>query len=139
MSTTWTEDRVKLLAALASEGWSASQIADKLDTTRNAIIGKLDRLGLQLRNLVSGSTVLPRPSKPYVRRPKPLRAVIPEPEQAAATPPVSSPIPLWDLTSITCRWPVNDGWPQFMFCGEQVAPGHPYCTAHLCKAYARKP
>lgn len=43
----WTEDRVKLLVKLREEGKTSSQIAEALgDTTRNAVIGKIFRLGL---------------------------------------------------------------------------------------------
>lgn len=44
----WTEDRVKILTKLWQNGWSGSQIAKKLGgATRNAVIGKADRLGLK--------------------------------------------------------------------------------------------
>ena len=43
----WTEDRVKMLLQLREEGKTSSQIAEALgDTTRNAVIGKIFRLGL---------------------------------------------------------------------------------------------
>ena len=43
----WTEDRVTLLVKLREEGKTSSQIAEALgDTTRNAVIGKIFRLGL---------------------------------------------------------------------------------------------
>ncbi len=46
----WTEDRVVLLKKLLGEGMSASQIAKELGgVTRNAVIGKIHRLGLSNR------------------------------------------------------------------------------------------
>src|SRR6476660_1320546 len=43
----WTDERVEQLKALWSEGLSASQIARALGgVTRNAVIGKVHRLGL---------------------------------------------------------------------------------------------
>lgn len=46
----WTEDRVELLKKLWSDGLSASQIAGELGSvTRNAVIGKVHRLGLSGR------------------------------------------------------------------------------------------
>ena len=43
----WTEERVKMLLQLREEGKTSSQIAEALgDTTRNAVIGKIFRLGL---------------------------------------------------------------------------------------------
>jgi GcrA cell cycle regulator len=47
----WTETRIKLLRAMWSEGeLSASEIARELGCTRNAVIGKANRLGLEWRD-----------------------------------------------------------------------------------------
>ena len=46
----WTDERVELLKKLWAEGLSASQIAREIgDVTRNAVIGKVHRLGLSGR------------------------------------------------------------------------------------------
>ena len=46
----WTDDRVELLKKLWNDGLSASQIANELgQVTRNAVIGKVHRLGLSGR------------------------------------------------------------------------------------------
>ena len=46
----WTEERVELLKKLWADGLSASQIAAELGgITRNAVIGKVHRLGLSGR------------------------------------------------------------------------------------------
>ena len=42
----WTDDRVALLGRLWEEGESASRIAGELGVSRNAVIGKVHRLGL---------------------------------------------------------------------------------------------
>ena len=48
--TEWTEPRIEQLNRLWGEGWSASIIARKIGgTTRNAVIGKVHRLGLPSR------------------------------------------------------------------------------------------
>jgi len=50
----WTDERVELLKRLWSEGLSASQIAGRLGSvTRNAVIGKVHRLGLSGRATTS--------------------------------------------------------------------------------------
>lgn len=47
----WTDERVELLKKMWNEGHSASQIAKELGgVTRNAVIGKVHRLGLSNRN-----------------------------------------------------------------------------------------
>ena len=61
----WTDERVEELKKLWSEGLSASQIAKQLGgVTRNAVIGKVHRLGL------SGRAT---PSRPVRRTAKPAR------------------------------------------------------------------
>jgi GcrA cell cycle regulator len=46
----WTDERVELLKKMWNEGQSASQIAKELGgVTRNAVIGKVHRLGLSNR------------------------------------------------------------------------------------------
>src|ERR1700733_2511264 len=63
----WTDERVELLKKLWSEGLSASAIATELGgVTRNAVIGKVHRLGL------SGRAKAPAPAPQ--RRVKPTRA-----------------------------------------------------------------
>src|SRR5215213_8735913 len=60
----WTDERVELLKKLWADGLSASQIAGELGgITRNAVIGKVHRLGLSGR-AKSPSSAAPRPRKP---------------------------------------------------------------------------
>ncbi|MEM9392880.1 MAG: GcrA family cell cycle regulator [Pseudomonadota bacterium] len=52
----WTDERVEILKTMWGEGKSASQIAKELGgVTRNAVIGKVHRLGLSNRNGGAGS------------------------------------------------------------------------------------
>ena len=60
----WTDERVEMLKKLWADGLSASQIAAELGgITRNAVIGKVHRLGLSGR-AKSPSSAAPRPRKP---------------------------------------------------------------------------
>ena len=53
----WTDDRVELLKKFWGEGQSASQIAKELGgVTRNAVIGKVHRLGLSNRATSASKT-----------------------------------------------------------------------------------
>ena len=64
----WTDERVELLKKLWAEGLSASQIAGRLGgVTRNAVIGKVHRLGLSGRATSSRSSS-PRPRRTHVPR-----------------------------------------------------------------------
>ncbi len=60
----WTDERVELLKKMWAEGQSASQIAKELGSvTRNAVIGKVHRLGLSNR-AVAGEATEPEAEKP---------------------------------------------------------------------------
>ena len=53
----WTDDRVEILKKMWGEGKSASQIAKELGgVTRNAVIGKVHRLGLSNRATTAKAT-----------------------------------------------------------------------------------
>ena len=62
----WTDERVEVLKKLWAEGLSARQIADQLGgVTRNAVIGKVHRLGLSGRATTSRAKTM-RPRKKRV-------------------------------------------------------------------------
>ena len=144
----WTEDRVSVLKKLWLEGLSASQIAKQLGgVTRNAVIGKVHRLGL------SGRAAPSQPSRPAFRaaRPRPTQApsaprrIEPAP-RAAAAPAQPAPRPavldlpgtatVLTLGSHMCKWPIGDpSSNEFSFCGRRSDEGHPYCVEHSRVAY----
>ena len=56
----WTDDRVEILKKMWGEGQSASQIAKELGgVTRNAVIGKVHRLGLSNRTATAAPAAAP--------------------------------------------------------------------------------
>jgi GcrA cell cycle regulator len=64
----WTDERVETLKKLWLDGLSASQIAKQLGgVTRNAVIGKVHRLGL------SGRASPSQPAHPVFKAPRPAR------------------------------------------------------------------
>src|SRR6185437_520135 len=125
----WTDERVELLKKLWADGLSASQIAAELGgITRNAVIGKVHRLGLSGR-AKSPSSSSPRPrkarssgmmrvSRPSIRGNTALAyeyELEPEPELFEI--PVEQRKTLLELSEKTCRWPVGDpGSSEFFFC-----------------------
>ena len=157
----WTEERVEQLKKLWTEGHSASQIANQLGgVTRNAVIGKVHRLGL------SGRATPSRPVKrpPRLSRPKPApqrveRPVAPTPEVAAPQQQQPSTLPAvakstepldpvklanGDFASVLniresmCKWPIGDPMDKdFAFCG-RAASGGPYCAEHAKVAFQPK-
>lgn len=76
----WTDERVELLKKMWGEGQSASQIAKELGgVTRNAVIGKVHRLGLS--NRTSGGTKAAAPAVEATAKPAP-KAAEPAPKPA---------------------------------------------------------
>ncbi|WP_294927267.1 GcrA family cell cycle regulator [uncultured Paracoccus sp.] len=83
----WTDERVETLKRMWSEGQSASQIAKELGgVTRNAVIGKVHRLGLSNRNDDSAAAAKPAPEAAAPAQPEPAPAPEPRPAPAAAKP-----------------------------------------------------
>ena len=151
---TWPDERVEILKKLWLDGLSASQIALKLGDgiTRNAVIGKVHRLGL------SGRGSPTRVARPRTRRPRQPSAPRHMPTSGNAAlkaktapahrhEPAHEPIHLVDipegerigvlaLTEKTCRWPHGDpGSDDFFFCGQPPQDGTPYCGYHASVAY----
>ncbi len=156
----WNDERVELLKKLWTEGLSASQIAAELGgVTRNAVIGKVHRLGLSGR-AKSQNAAAPRPRKtnPQPQRPaatrpvsmpqirgnvalKPVAAAEPyhivetQPE-AEVVVPMSRRVKILELREAMCKWPIGDPTHEdFVFCGADCGFGTPYCTYHSAVAY----
>lgn len=149
----WTDDRVELLKKLWADGLSASQIAGRLGgVTRNAVIGKVHRLGLSGRATSSRSSS-PRPRRQHVpragRAPSMLygtrgnTALKPQYDTDLDLVPLEElVIPLHERASIMtlkesmCRWPIGDpGDSEFHFCGRKKCGTLPYCKHHARMAY----
>ena len=161
----WTDERVELLKKLWADGLSARQIADQLGgVTRNAVIGKVHRLGLSGRATSSRPKTLRTPRKragktsaasPASRRKK--TAPRPAVSAAAAAPhqspglenfpsalltPIDEPeVALKDRVTIAnlkehhCRWPLGDPTEEdFHFCGRDRHEDGVYCEFHAAKA-----
>jgi GcrA cell cycle regulator len=149
----WTDERVETLKKLWAEGHSASQIAAELGgITRNAVIGKVHRLGLSGR-AKSPSSAAPRPRKPRTATHM-LRVtrssmrgntalahayefdIEPEAEPIDNVIPLGQRRSLLELTEDTCRWPIGDpGSADFYFCGGPAITSLPYCAYHSRIAY----
>ena len=151
---TWSDDRVEQLKKLWEAGLSASQIAAELgNVTRNAVIGKVHRLGLSGR-AKSPATAAPRqrkaarPAQPMMRVARPVAhgntalaqvfEVEAEPDPVAFdnVVPMNQRLSLLELNEATCHWPVGDpSSPDFFFCGGKALAGLPYCAQHSRVAY----
>lgn len=89
----WTDDRVEILEKMWGEGKSASQIAKELGgVTRNAVIGKVHRLGLS--NRATPAKAKAKTDKPAAKDKPKTAAKKPAPSKAAQTKdnPVEQPV-----------------------------------------------
>jgi GcrA cell cycle regulator len=132
----WSETRVTTLSQLWRDGLSASQIAKQLGgVTRNAVIGKVHRLGLSGRAAASAPARAPRTATPRPTRPRRVVLAAPavrKPPVLAFAPAPEGPGLIGDMALLgahVCKWPIGDPKsPDFSFCGRQ-ADGR-YCAAH---------
>jgi len=152
----WTDERVEQLKKLWADGLSASQIAGRLGSvTRNAVIGKVHRLGLSGRATTSSRTK----ARPRVRMATAKRPLRPNNRVAQAgnpavralyhleadnyvSPAEELEIPMAERKTIQtleechCRWPIGDPQtPEFHFCGKGKVTGLPYCEFHARRAF----
>lgn len=161
----WTPERDEQLKQLWARGLSGSEIAGALGggVTRNAVIGRVHRLGLPPRRKPAAKgpkTFRDRPSRGRVRPSTPPCPELPEinragtvsarnePEalaQGSATleilpPPEPAAAPgdavtLMQLREPMCRWPVGENADgRALFCGAGRGHGS-YCTRHAALAY----
>ena len=151
----WTDERVERLKKLWNEGLSASQIAADLGgVTRNAVIGKVHRLGLSGRAKSPTRPANPRPKRSgnaFNARPRANRTAQVNGSRNSIAPlangqmptqreVIAAPTPLKleliELTEITCKWPIGDpAHDDFHFCGHKCKDGSPYCAYHVSLAY----
>ena len=86
----WTDERVEILKKMWGEGQSASQIAKELGgVTRNAVIGKVHRLGLSNRAGSAGAKAAAKEKAPKAeaKKPAPAPAAKQQPKTESAAPP----------------------------------------------------
>jgi len=130
----WAEDQVAALQILAGEGCTGGQIASAIAErfgvrrSRNAVIGKLYRLGFRLAG--------PQPerlSKSKAARLKPALRPAPQPKQKsslpAPVPPPGKTVTFRGLKPRRCRYPYGDRGP-FRFCACKAVEGKSWCAAH---------
>lgn len=111
MAIEWTDERIEILKIMLEQGKSARVIAEKLGegVSRNAVIGKANRLGLSSSKRV----VKEKPTAPK--------------KDFLST-----------RTDKLCQWPIGDpGSPDFKFCYADAVSGRPYCEDHCNIAYRR--
>jgi GcrA cell cycle regulator len=111
----WTGERTDLLSKLWLDGLGASEIAKRLGgVTRNAVIGRVQKLGLPQ-------------STPRLRSGVKIRTT----QEAGVEATVIT------LGAHMCKWPIGDpSSDTFTFCGRRSDRDQFYCVEHARMAYA---
>lgn len=156
----WTPERDAVLRKMVAEGHSGTKIGAHMGVSRNAVIGRVHRLGLRLglnkgkrrpTTMRPTSKTLPKP-KNFVRSPAKRDVALDEAaalrrlafQMEAALPPVieeAAPVPLMvplvELENSACHWPYGDPKREdFGYCGHPKARGS-YCEYHAGKLFAK--
>jgi GcrA cell cycle regulator len=135
---TWSAERIAQLKSGFNAGLSCAQIANEIGVSRNAVIGKMNRLGLSRGR--TPRTPRARASGPSTRQPqiltqrfllKALFASAPVADDVVSAEPCS----LLNLAPRKCRWPISGAGTGFTFCGNTTVDGVSYCAGHARMAY----
>ena len=125
----WTAGKTVRLKHLWKAGFTATEIGEKLNYSKNAVIGRAHRLNLDARRSGRSSKGTKRSIKTIGRKEQARMLLLDndfEPE---------NPTQLEDLTEHHCRWPVGDpGKKGFYFCGRTPVKGFSYCRLHILKS-----
>jgi GcrA cell cycle regulator len=152
----WTAEAIEDLKRLALEGRSAANIAAALGAaSRNAVIGKANRIGIKLNGggrasgRDGGAADLRRTQWVGFRGPPPgageqcsVAALFAEPESKPgwifgdAEVGEMQRVRLEEIHEFACRWPLGDPRSgEFAYCGLTPAKGQSYCAGHCRMAY----
>ena len=137
----WNQQKVDDLKKLWNEGVATSRIGEQLGFTKNAVIGKAFRLGLERRQnsrkktarsqSVSSVTMYRETSVTGNSQITPKREVTRRREKFSFK---KSIVGTGSFKS--CQWPIGDPLEEgFHYCGGQNIPTKPYCIEHYKKAY----
>ena len=135
--TGWNHTLVELIKQLWIKGRSAGEIGAQIGVSRNAVIGKIHRIGLnkasrQVPKLTAKST------KPKV---EPVRKILNPPKQASPPEPmVQGPQGGISLAQLryrrTCAFPISGIGADLRYCGSSTN-GTPYCKSCSKKMYVK--
>ena len=146
----WTPELIKELKKLWKKGLTTGEIGRSIGMSKNAVVGKAHRLGLESRPSPIKREVKIKKEKPRTvikKEVKSAQKVIEAPiesEIEEAVKPVKKVktgkikgVKLVDLKPTSCRWPEGDPKdPDFHFCGKEIVPGKSYCEEHCAVAYS---
>ena len=136
----WNQQKVEDLKKLWNDGVATSRFGEQLGFTKNAVIGKAFRLGLERR----------QNSRKKISQPASFSSTTLYRETSSSSSSISvkkEPIRRREKFSFkksivgtgnfrSCQWPIGDPLEEgFHYCGGQNIPTKPYCIEHFKKAY----
>jgi len=125
----WNADSVETLKTMLASGRTSREIAAALGVTRNAVIGKSRRIGL------NWAARKGKPRKRPLRRPR-KRKPLPFIARFRIKPrKPSGPVHFKNLEDHHCRWIPGEPSTQ-LYCGAERVQGSSYCGMHTRAAYA---
>jgi len=142
---TWTAERIEQLRHCVVNGLTCSEIAAEIGVSRNAVIGKIHRLGLSTGR-PAGASARNHPPRAHRPRASTQRRLLrlayaeaadgSEPILLGAAVDSAQPCSLAELSERKCRWPLGDpAAADFAFCGNDAITGFAYCAGHARMAY----
>ena len=145
MQKPWSDTAIERAAAWWRDGLTAYEIGERLGVTRNAVIGKMNRLGLvappgsQAEGARKGAKArVKKFNYRFEKTPASLKRpgkLPPEPPKPLLMPPAratGAQEALRKLRIHDCRWPIGDPRSDnFRFCGARKYPGSSYCVHHF--------
>ncbi len=130
----WSNHKIKKLLLLKTQGMSLTDIGKRFGITRNAVVGKLDRLKnpnrVKKRRVYIPKKGIDRPAVRHVPKPDKTHNKAPP----LKPPPASSPqTPTQNPRA--CRYPLWENGPvTYEFCGEPVWK-RSYCEDHFKRCH----
>ena len=131
----WTDEAIKVLERLW-ETFPAKEIGALVGKTKNAVIGKANRLGLPMKKSKPRMKQA-RDIAPKAKRRTPFRKELIRIAPMVIEPPVpiDGGLHIMNLESHSCREVVGYGYPDLLarYCGHQKQDGSSYCGFHHAK------
>jgi GcrA cell cycle regulator len=145
MASFWTPERDDDLRLLVGQQLSYAAIAVQLGHSRNAVIGRAQRLKLS-NPMTSEKPRGGQPRNPYRKRYQPrggpVKNYAADPGLVDRPAPIVEPpvcIEMNELTHAVCHWPLwNDEQPARLYCGLPAEDLRSYCPGHQALAYQRR-
>lgn len=138
----WSDEHLDILKDEWAKGSTGSQIGNLIGKTRNAVIGKANRLGLEHRAPRNGSYGQPKKERtPRKRVSKKTMVINPKaapPRFYPAAVPITSnpPISIMELGVNTCHAIVGHGANGLaVYCGDMTFHDKPFCEGHCAMYY----